>query len=1703
MSNCLQNFEQIFFKLAEDTEERNLFGIFSSEEKLNQSIDEILKSRDIQAPILPEGELDSKIKDKFDVKLDKYNARRDAIKQELIENTKKSIAKKAFDEAQAETDDNLSYDLRKVKNTLVKIGGDFPLLLPGLGEPGSEPNYSVIDSIVDYLKQEIVKDNDSLANNPITRNEEGEPVQLLDFSNISNLTSGIGSLENFINNELEYGFMKVIFINVLKGRNDLKYEQFVITNAALNHNINTYKNELWDDSILASGITIPKGIDKRLYIDGKINKDLFIPRGTEGKSLYFSVLEKLKNDMSDIFKKESPEEHIRLYAESGHSKVQGYLKSLLLANFDGFVLNKHSDKITLNYDSINSFGNPSNGENKYKLTFQWAKTVKLDNNEQASDINESSTSLVKMLANVIPFYELDENNEWSEAAKFTIGKSNLDSIGAVLNGLNQNIKIKLISHQSGDVYTTSLGEAFKLYDKGLISFAEILGFDNHNDHPSPEEYEGYGLIGAAKTDNTLYSREAVIRSMANFLYGERGVSEAFENWKLSNADIADFVPNPEVALINHIRNTVKNKYRIESLTAKGRSIDALDIESTIGKDLQELVTNVSKAWKVQNITEDDFDAIKDYESFFEFLTNPLKVGLTLSDKVKNNFQEKHKLDFESEAFKRNIRVLIPDNFGYVKQIIDPETKSISQIPYSTDDIIEHLKSVPANDALRFIDMFQSKHYATKYNVLSVVKNQEGKSLPTMGIAYAASLTNISLAEAADNQFYKENQHLLGGMEISTEIEGPNGVIGVSELNHGELFKLAFLKHFLSSGINDKKFFIQPWDFSDKSKVLNLAINANRGFMKDGVETQELLKMNSAGFKGEFYTRQQAYYNTLVADMYEDYAELDPSFGKKKPKNAQERLKFIDEYLQSINKKAKNSGVKAIDLFRKQINDKFNEGKYLEIVDDLHFSNYRGELRVNQLLKSNVIMFNNKAYFETYAKSKEQNLLDFIKEKNIYFTLDDLKVSTIDKYATGGIKKAELLNAFGTKDEETFYEHSPKKDTIQTRIKLYDEEGNISELLSRYLWGRNLMISQYANLTTKDTFLHPIKQNFTEIDPNSDGWLNVYHKEENIRSTVFTKRMNMPGASMTIYNRGKNGISDNIKVALLDKPEIEAFNTTGEVQNLDTSDGGGHSSPFFNELTIWSLPGLNLQKTQKPIGESITGKYATSLKFATFALNNEMVRLGAFSEQNAYTMMKKMHSFDIYDGKYQNVLETTDSAGRISTFDIGVAFPNLWVPVGNDYKEFVKLNYLGKNEYTLSYKGKKGAIEKTAPFEVNTLFDLWEVFGGAYSASKENGEIVYNEDSINIVSSIIKKHSSSNSPLDLKNKMISMLLPPSACKKGGANVNTLDILLDSKKNLSFFNFNTSFFGVQLDPYHSTEDSEVNEISQVMSAISENSSTPELYNHVYNTISDIIKSSLNDFEGLINEQNPEIKSKKISNVISSFIKQINNSAQINNARVIINGLEDDITKILGDGKAQWSESLPLDNKTIYKQFISNTVSNINAEFIRRKFSGTASTLNPSQGIITILEDNTGKVHLFDDLLKQFIPRPGDNELLDNPKLSVHNKNIEKVKLHLERTAEFKPTKIEISQVEPIDNIILSDMIEFNGKTYNAGDVIKLTKITDFFAFREEYNKLIDKPVITKVHTLTRDLRPQRVRFTQEINGVEVKRNTFDLDAVNFSW
>jgi hypothetical protein len=242
-----------------------------------------------------------------------------------------------------------------------------------------------------------------------------------------------------------------------------------------------------------------------------------------------------------------------------------------------------------------------------------------------------------------------------------------------------------------------------------------------------------------------------------------------------------------------------------------------------------------------------------------------------------------------------------------------------------------------------------------------------------------------------------------------------------------------------------------------------------------------MSLNAEVLKKEFFDRQQIYYNTLINDIYDDYVELDESYFKGKAvQNAIDKLNLIDKYLQSLNQS--NPGESPITILRNKINAKFqSNGSYLEMVDDLHYSVYKnGVLRVNQLLKSNVLIFNNKTYFEQYVKAKEDNLVNFIKEHHIHFSISDIKSSrgeTIPK----SVKERMISEKFKIDASDIFNGKGR-----EASLKLYNEDNTPSELLNRYLWSRNLLISQYANLTTKDVFLHPIKAEFKEINLSNDN-----------------------------------------------------------------------------------------------------------------------------------------------------------------------------------------------------------------------------------------------------------------------------------------------------------------------------------------------------------------------------------------------------------------------------------------------------------------------------------------------------------------------------------------------------------------------------------------------------------------------------------------
>ena len=1561
-----------------------------------------------------------------------------------------SIADKIADESRKSTETILSYDFNAIGKQLKKLSDK---KYKGLTE-------DVVSEIISRIQLKLTKDEDLFLTNPIILKEDGSSDLLFDFSNISNLTGGIQSMENFIDSELQSGLFKATFIDTSDNVGSEEYEPFVVTNTDLNKNLLIYKNELWSyivSTAVSSGNFNKKLKDTKLYENGKLNWQLFV-KNENGVSPYMEVLMYLKNEMSNRLSSADSYNHIKIYKDRGYSISQAYLKALILSNFDNFVLSKHPDKVTVNKSSINTFDIPINGEEKYNLQFQWSKSVKIDNSEVASDIDKNSSSLVKMLSDIIPYYEevsvgTKGNTRWIRNRNgLTIGKSNLDSIGAILNDINPNFtfNVPVIVNNKVEFVNMTIGEAFKRYDSGEVSFESILT----------------GLLNSVDSNDQLKSRESVLRSLKEFLYGQKGLKNKFDLWKASKSNYADFVVNPEIALINHIRNTVKNIYRKENISLNGKTLDVLNIESAVGSDFESLVNNLEIAWRSKSVTIDDLSSIVDYDSFFRFLTDPSKGGLVISERAKELFKKNVPIDFESEGFKREIKKLFIKHENGVREEFDlTNLQNVEYVELDTEEIIEVLKSKDVNDHLKLKELFKYRHYSSKYNILTQVKDSTGASMPTMGIANLASLFNISLASANKESFFKKNPNLYSGMEILLEVIGENKSISTADLYNNEAFKLGFTRQFLASGLNEDKYLIQPWDFSDKPKIFAIGIKSTARMMKSGI-TQDgrqvykpLKDFNPEELRKEFYEQQKSHYNKLVEDAYKDYKLLDPEwFIKYNKKNSIESALDKIEAIETFLKEK----VETKEELQELVSKVFNAGGYVDIVEDLHYSMYGKVPKFNQQLKGNVQIFNNEHHFERWANMKEAKLLKYL--DNIDISLGEIVIK--NGRLSDKRKMSEIAKYYNIPESELFEKVEDEDLYKLIKSKKVGDKTKLSDIFSKYLWTKNLIVSQYANLTTKDVYLHPAKKDFENIDLNNEESWKAYETEENMRSTTFTKRMNIPGASMTIYGRGRNGISSEIKVAVMDDPSAETFNYAGETHNQDVSDGGGHTNPFFNELLVWSLPGLDLKKTQKPIGESINGKYASTLKFAIFAISNEEVLKSMSSNRSAYTAMKKMNDFPLFeeDEEVQDIMKVKDSeTGKISTIDLSASFNDLWIPIKGVYHKFESLQWIGGNTYSLNYSDSNGDI-LSKEVKINTLFDLWNALGGPFSATKSGDTFTYSEDSIKAVSSIIKKHSMANSSIKLKDKMIAMLLPKSAVKKGATNVSNVKTVYDKNSKLPYFNFDTSFFGIQLKSHHSIDDSHTNEITQVISGIAENASTPELYNAVYNAIGNMVQDGLNKFGLIINSDSGRKK------IIDNFVKKLNNSDQINNSRIIVNGLMNDL-----------EETIPIENKTIYKQFISYVVSNINVDFIRRQFKGIASVLNPSHGIIKIFEDKNGRKLFSSDLLHLFETNPANITFVPSSEdLSEYDLVSEKINWVIQNSPEFKEDLISISQIEPLDFIRLDKDITLNGETIPANTIIEVNKINDYFDLKNELKDSEEKINIYRVYNKSRDLKPVRVTF-----------------------
>lgn len=159
------------------------------------------------------------------------------------------------------------------------------------------------------------------------------------------------------------------------------------------------------------------------------------------------------------------------------------------------------------------------------------------------------------------------------------------------------------------------------------------------------------------------------------------------------------------------------------------------------------------------------------------------------------------------------------------------------------------------------------------------------------------------------------------------------------------------------------------------------------------------------------------------------------------------------------------------------------------------------------------------------------------------------------------------------------------------------------------------------------------------------------------------------------------------------------------------------------------------------------------------------------------------------------------------------------------------------------------------------------------------------------------------------------------------------------------------GPQLDAYHDADNSQIKEITQVISAISQNGNSNHLATEVYEDIANIIKKAA---EPYINAS--KRGDKNLYTLMSrKFTDAVMNSNNVSLAKTIMSSFSDD------------NLDIPFSNQHFFQLFVRDLITRMNSEFITRYYSGISAVLNPSHNIIKVYEDKNGNITKHEDLAK----------------------------------------------------------------------------------------------------------------------------------------
>lgn len=241
------------------------------------------------------------------------------------------------------------------------------------------------------------------------------------------------------------------------------------------------------------------------------------------------------------------------------------------------------------------------------------------------------------------------------------------------------------------------------------------------------------------------------------------------------------------------------------------------------------------------------------------------------------------------------------------------------------------------------------------------------------------------------------------------------------------FQYEFLQNIVDAeSLESSKISITLGNYSDKNTILTKIING--GFKYNiGGEEKNVLQLSNEELFGLIQQQGGNFYKDAITKVLEDYNKLlalSPILNNIGTLDIEATIATINNILKTVD--VRSISKRASDL-------------KINFTEELHYSKYNKEVRLNQLLVDNYRIFNNKEIFAEFVTRQENSML----EKFSKYTKNDEIV-----FSHSGMDMEKILSRLNIK-ETAFDLKDPKDPESRHYTKLVGESG-LNPLLKKWM-----------------------------------------------------------------------------------------------------------------------------------------------------------------------------------------------------------------------------------------------------------------------------------------------------------------------------------------------------------------------------------------------------------------------------------------------------------------------------------------------------------------------------------------------------------------------------------------------------------------------------------------------------------------------------